>query len=296
MRNIDLSEHLLDLGEDKFRVMKCPLDKSVGFHKHDFVEIAFLARGSCVHSYQETEIVLIPGDVFTIRPFQEHSYKITEKTVIYNSLFYPDFLGSDWNRLNQLSGVFDFLYVEPFYRKEAKEHAILHLDINQMEFLESLFQLMLDEQSVNDCYHDIIQKSNLLSMLCFLGRIWDRSYRLDDKRPTVKRDILACAIKYIEENISNELKINDIAAKAYISPNSFRKKFREMIGVGPVEYINKLRISKARSLLKDSSKSISDVAYSVGICDPNYFSRLFRSQEKISPSQYRKKLNNAKSV
>ena len=98
MNKLEFTDHMLDLGEYNIRVMKCPLDKSIGLHKHDFVEIAFLARGSCIHSYQGSNIMLIPGDVFTITPQEEHSYKIVDKTVIYNCLFYPDFLDNDRNR------------------------------------------------------------------------------------------------------------------------------------------------------------------------------------------------------
>jgi AraC-like DNA-binding protein len=296
MSDIEYTDHMLDLGEDNIRVMKCNLDKSVGLHRHDFVEIAFLARGSCIHSYQDSEIMLIPGDVFTIAPRKEHSYKITDKTVIYNCLFYPAFLDNDWNRLNQMKGVFDFLYVEPYFREEIKEQTILHLDINETNYLESILELMLEEQSSKDEYYPIVQKATLLTVICFLGRSWEKQHRRDRKIHDGKRDLLACAIKYIEENLDSELIIDEIASKAYLNPTCFRKKFRELTGMSPVDYINRLRISKARSLLKENIKSISDVASSVGINDPNYFARLFKSLENISPSRYKKNLNNAKKV
>src|SRR5690349_4181495 len=77
----------------------------INSHMHDFIEIVFIAQGSCHHCYHKTEIMLIPGDVFVVLPHEEHSYNINSKTVIYNCLFYPEVLGEDWNILKESMGI-----------------------------------------------------------------------------------------------------------------------------------------------------------------------------------------------
>lgn len=103
--------------------------------------------------------------------------------------------------------------------------------------------------------------------------------------------MLSQAINHIEKNYSNQFKIDELASKIYLSPHYFRKIFREVTGLTPVEYINKLRISKAIQLLRESDMTISQISETVGISEINYFSRLFRLVVGCSPSEFRKKNN-----
>src|ERR1700730_11643950 len=73
-------------------------------HMHDYIEIVLITRGSCVHRYHNTEVTLIPGDVFIVVPHEEHSYAITSKVTIFNCQFYPEAIGQDWKELKKISG------------------------------------------------------------------------------------------------------------------------------------------------------------------------------------------------
>ena len=95
-------------------------------------------------------------------------------------------------------------------------------------------------------------------------------------------DVLA----YIEENITKEVDFNELANQNNVTPNHFRKLFRDVVGLSPVDYINRLRVTKSCELLLNSDKPISDVAVSVGIYDSNYFSRLFKQYMGCSPRHY----------
>jgi AraC-like DNA-binding protein/quercetin dioxygenase-like cupin family protein len=276
----------------KVKVMCWTDDRSVETHRHDFIEIAFMAYGSCVHTYHGSSVKIIPGDVFVITPNEDHSYKIDSKTVIYNCLFYPEFLGEDWNRLCNLRNIFDFLIIEPFYRIESKRQEILHLLPNEAVVMETHLKGMLQEQDSNHIDFEIMQKSNLVILLCFLGRIWAKQFQESQVLYSGKRDSFVEALRYIENNIHSNLRIEDIAAKAYLSPNYFCKVFKDTTGVTPIEYINRIRISKACSQLKDGNLTIFQISEIVGINDVNYFSRLFKSIEGCSPSEYRKRCGN----
>jgi AraC family L-rhamnose operon regulatory protein RhaS len=271
------------------RVMRWSDDKPVETHKHEFIEIAFIAYGSCVHTYHSTEVMLIPGDVFVITPHEEHAYGINAKTVIYNCLFYPEALGEDWNKLQSIKSIFDLLMVEPFYRMESGRQEILHLEPSEAAAVESLLKKMLEEQEKKFCDFELMQKSNLISLLCLLGRVWEKQFSENKILYGGKRDLLAEALRFIENNADSELKVEEIAARAYLSPNYFRKVFKDAIGMTPIEYINKIRISKACKLLRDGNTTISQVAEIVGMNDLNYFSRLFKSVTGCTPSEFKRK-------
>jgi YesN/AraC family two-component response regulator len=59
--------------------------------------------------------------------------------------------------------------------------------------------------------------------------------------------------------------------------------------ISPVKYINSLRIEKAKAMLKNSNFSVEEIAYCVGINDRFYFSRIFKKELGISPTEYRKR-------
>jgi AraC-like DNA-binding protein len=122
-----------------------------------------------------------------------------------------------------------------------------------------------------------------------LGRAWESQFKESKFYFNEKRNMLVEALSYIEKNFGDELKVKQLASKVYMSPDYFRKVFKETTGLSPIDYINKVRISKSAKLLEDGGLSIARVAEMVGICDVNYFSRLFRSKLGCTPSEYRKK-------
>lgn len=278
-----------DIDKNLINVMRWDDDKPVATHKHQFIEIAFIAYGSCIHNYHGSAVRLVPGDIFIITPHEEHSYIVNSRVVIYNCLFYPEALGEDWRKLQNIKSIYDFLIVEPFYRIEAGRQEILHLETNDFTYIEAVFKKMLEEQDMEVTGFDLMQKSNLAILLCTLGRVWDKQLEESKLLYNGRRDLLLTALQFIENNISNELKIGEIASKAYLCPNYFRKIFKEVTGLTPIEYINKARISKACKLLSDSKISVSQAAEAVGINDLNYFSRLFKALSGSSPSDFKKK-------
>lgn len=277
--------------EDLIKVFAYIGDSPVYSHRHDYIEIVFIAYGSCMHSYHNTEITLIPGDTFIVVPHEEHSYSINSRTVIYNCLFYPEALGEDWKQMKEIGGIYDFLMVEPFYRTESHHQEILHLQPSEALHIESILKNMIGEDKNRQTGYSLVQKGNLITLLALLGRVWEKQFSSNRHSYDGKREMLSEALKYIEQNVNDDFKIDDLAARVYLSPNFFRKIFRKVTGLTPIEYINKIRISKATRLLLEQSNSISGVSESVGINDINYFSRLFRTIIGCSPSEFRKRNN-----
>lgn len=281
-------DKLKDDYQGQIKVMCWTGNKPVETHSHEFIEIAFLVYGSCLHIYHGESSRLIPGDIFIITPHEEHSYEINSKTVIYNCLFFPEALGEDWNKLKSIKSVYDLLIVEPFYRLESEKQEILHLEPANAEYMELLLRKMLEEQNVKRQGFELINKSNLIILLCELGRVWDKQLSGSKTLYSGKRDLLAQALYFIESNLNTDLKVEAVASSVYLSPNHFRRVFKEATGQTPIEYINKIRITKASRILKEESMTVSKAAELVGINDLNYFSRLFKALMGCSPSDYKK--------
>ncbi|MCL2883106.1 MAG: helix-turn-helix domain-containing protein [Coriobacteriia bacterium] len=101
-------------------------------------------------------------------------------------------------------------------------------------------------------------------------------------------NVVKAAVSYISENYLNNISLNDVARSASVHPTYLSRLFRQYTGCSFREYINRLRIIKARHLLLDPSKSISAISCEVGFFDQSYFTRVFKMIEGVTPGQYRK--------
>ena len=93
-----------------------------------------------------------------------------------------------------------------------------------------------------------------------------------------------------EHMTDTDFSVNDFAGIMGLGRTVFYKKVRGVTGYSPYEYLRVMRLKKAAEMLLTEDLTIAEVAYSVGINDPFYFSKCFKSQFGVSPSAYRKKL------
>lgn len=110
----------------------------------------------------------------------------------------------------------------------------------------------------------------------------------DGEFPSVDNDKIRTALKYIHENFSRPLSLNDICDVLVLNVSYFSELFKKEVGMGFNRYLVALRFSKARELLlKHRELSIGDIARIVGFHDANYFSRLFRKTYNCTAQEFR---------
>jgi AraC-like DNA-binding protein len=93
-------------------------------------------------------------------------------------------------------------------------------------------------------------------------------------------------LHFIHEHLTEKIAMDAICRKAYMSRNEFFKWFKEQFGITPLEYINRERIKLAKQLLADKRNNITGVSLQCGFADVNYFVRLFKKTEGITPGSY----------
>lgn len=94
-------------------------------------------------------------------------------------------------------------------------------------------------------------------------------------------------IDYIEENLTVEIDINELANVAGYSKYHFIKLFFKTTGMTPAEYIRKRRITEIVKEMADSEESISDIAFRYGFNSKENFTRAFKQEHKVLPSEFR---------
>lgn len=101
-----------------------------------------------------------------------------------------------------------------------------------------------------------------------------------------KTSVIRVAIEYIGRHYNEELPLNEISEYVSLSPQHFSKIFKEATNYNYVEYVNNLRISKAKEFMNNTDRTIKEICYQVGFQDPNYFSRIFKKYVGVTPTEY----------
>lgn len=101
-------------------------------------------------------------------------------------------------------------------------------------------------------------------------------------------EAIANAQSYIRKHFARPLQVSELAAQSGLSERSFQRRFRAATGQSALDYLNHLRLRTARELLQQSNLAVAEIAQTVGINEPSYFSRLFKRQYSETPAEYRK--------
>lgn len=95
------------------------------------------------------------------------------------------------------------------------------------------------------------------------------------------------AVKIVHDELQNPLFASDVSKRVNLSRSYFNQCFKEMMGYSFNEYLRKIRIDKAKDYLTQTAKPIVWIAEHTGYADEKYFSRIFREQVGMLPSEYR---------
>jgi len=95
------------------------------------------------------------------------------------------------------------------------------------------------------------------------------------------------AIKFIEENLTNEIDFKEVARIAYCSEYHFKRMFSFLAGISLSEYIRRRRLTLAAFELKDNNMKVIDIAIKYGYSSPDSFARAFQHLHGITPSEAR---------
>jgi AraC-like DNA-binding protein/ligand-binding sensor protein len=132
------------------------------------------------------------------------------------------------------------------------------------------------------------QYRGMLRLLEIFGRhLSILSNQLATESSTIEPIAVARAKKFISQNQDSALCLATVAKAVNTSTFYFCKLFKKTTGLTFTEYVNRVRIEKAKTLLADPNHRVSEVAYDVGFQSLTHFNRIFRKIEGQSPSGYR---------
>ena len=172
------------------------------------------------------------------------------------------------------------------YRKYQERGGQPSFHTAQAERYRSLLQQWYKAASSDDYVRDMVIYGKLVDLLTLLMA---ESWRPGPVRAArAKRQNLQQIKDYLDVHYTEKITLDDLAERFYINKFYLTRVFKEQFGQSVTHYLMQLRVTQAKRLLRFSDHSIETVAQECGLSDANYFSRLFKKVEGISPGEYRR--------
>ena len=270
-------------GEFPMCVFRMPYaDFSRRIHAHDFHEIMIVVGGVALHHLDDLHETIAMGDVFVIPPGHPHGYEVEENqgVQVVNVLFDADELNINFRDMLSIPG-FHTLFsaksankFEPHLKLDAKDLAHVNAIVEEIEEAQ--------ESLVPGC--DFCCETKLRELILFLSRRYSNVVTQGGNKNILK---LGKVISHMEKHYHEELRFEDLAEASHLAPTTLRRLFHESFGCSPMVYLQQLRIKKAMLMLADPTKSVGDIAFTIGFNDSGYFTRIFKKETGETPRQFR---------
>lgn len=250
----------------------------ISTHFHETYELYFLLKGTRTYFTNTDEYKLKQNYVTLTKPNALHGTKGTaySRILIY---FHADLLKKHLKEsyVNELLSCFNETILP------AKE-VINHPEI------KDLFTAVCTKVNNHEYEIAITYLITLLQTLSLIVKKMKKNEPVLNDNTDLIKDILA----YMEENIEQIENISQIADHFYLSKFYFCHLFKKKTNFSVGEYVTYLRIKKAQELLKETDRTVDDIAYSIGFNDRSYFCYVFKKRVGIPPSKYRNIYKNDK--
>ena len=238
-------------------------------HVHAVAELAVLTRGTAVVTIDETQYTLNPGDAFVVFPLVPHSYDVlSEDSAGVTAIFPPDIIP-------EYAGTFHGL---------QPENPVLPASRTCVDFrlaVDRLGRLTMEENLPMCVAYLHILLAGLLHNLSYRP-VYDYS----------EKDLGHRIIRYISEHAFEEITLESASRALGISVSHLSHFFSERMHTNFRRFINAIRISRARLLMRDPNMTLTEVSDACGYTNMRTFRRAFQAELGVLPSEHIESLRN----
>ncbi|NSW89434.1 MAG: helix-turn-helix transcriptional regulator [Firmicutes bacterium] len=258
---------------------------STKYHCHDFISIIYFLSGDSTYNINGTFYQLKKGDLIVINPGVYHCRLMNpgQESMEFHAGFTNiciEGLQKDFLIPENISPVFKFARYEQDFLRCCSEI------IAEQEKDEPGCGLLL-KSLLMKLIIIFLRETSMIAKDVSLRETYNESYMFNFESYD-RVNIVNTIVSYINENYMNAISLEKISRNMYLSPVYISKIFKEEIGESPINYLIKVRLSKALKLLEEGNLPVKAVAKSVGYDDVYHFSKLFKKYYGNPPSRFRK--------
>lgn len=249
---------------------------------HDFWELIYVEKGNVYVEVEEQTLELCEGELFIHAPNNCHRHYVLNKKAMLSIMSFDGSLDLLFSMSNHVISASQIM--------KASIGQIMRLSKNVFEKISEEFEFQ--------CYEDrhafgeqflINQMETLLLIILSQEGEKGLEEHLYQRAEGVESRLSDHIIQYLAIHIQRQVTIEQLCQQFYMSKSTISQRFKDEVGMGIIEYFNYMKIQKAKEMLLRTEKSMMEIALAFGYSSNQYFTRVFRRFEKISPSLYRKK-------
>ena len=238
--------------------------------KHSYWELTYVDKGELLTTIDGVSYHLKQGDLIFYAPMQFHTQSTFEK------------ISSSYLTIN------------------------FKMNFNHADLLcNKIFSLKRDSYFIVTKLIEELSNDNLYSndlSLCYLKQLIIQMLRLDNShfhskptthmQQTYENELLNDILLYIDDNIYEKISVSTLCEHFCISTSMLHSLFRKNMNNTAKNYINELKLSKSKELIRNSTHTLSEISEMLGFSSIHYFSKKFKLYFNISPTEYSKSIYN----
>lgn len=235
-------------------------------------QLLYVAAGKAHFFFDGQERIVPAGYMVLYRPKEEQKYRYygVDQTEVY----WVHFTGNNVTNILRQYGIADSVRV-------------IYTGVS-LEYKRIFSQMIQELQMCQENYEEFL--------VLLLRQIFILIQRQLSRCPKVGSGFMdseiETAVRYFQQHYNTPLSIEEYASSRGISVSWFIRSYRELTGFTPMQYILSIRIANAQNLLETTEYNMTEISGILGYENPLYFSRVFKKQVGVSPSQFRSQLRN----
>lgn len=255
-------------------------------HWHYYMEILYILSGTAKVFSGNDEYVLHSGEMILFHPKNVHSIFSADGSPIHHIG-----IKLDISRINMTSGYSPKL--RSIFRFAEGKHLDIVFNKTQTEKINAceIFNNCLKEFTAQKYCYELIINSELYKLLIGILRCWqDKGFVIGSEiyDEDGKYDIYNIT-EYIDENMTSNLRVTDIAEKCKMSYSHFAKMFNLVYQESCKDYIEDMRLHKVKDYLIFTNFDITYISLECGFSDSSHMIKAFKKATGLTPGEYRKK-------
>ncbi len=249
------------------------------YHWHDYYQFIYVRKGEGVVFVEDEELRVSENDVVIIKRNEPHTFAcFGDKLETYEIKF----IIMDDER--------DFLNGEERYFCRDTDGSIKH----------ALRQIERESENVDSFSHDVVTVE-MCKILLLMQRQMSRIREIADIRETqdvdeVNDDLLEKVKSFIDNNISENITVKDISDYVCVEYKYFSHHFALRYGMRLKQYIRRKRVELAKEMIVNSDMNMTAIAEKCGFGTIHYMTRVFKNEENLSPTEFRRRFKNSHAV
>ena len=259
---------------EQFRLfhLKDQTRKEFSYHYHDFHKVVIFISGKAAYHIEGKAYQLKPWDILLVNRHAIHRREI-DPSVPYERFILWIQNDIPWQEL-----------LKCFQKANDRSYNLVRLNSALQEKMKDIL-FELENSAKSDEYgREILTQSLFLQFMVYLNRIFlEKQYIFDKKSYTFDSQI-ASILQYINHNLKEDLSVETLSARYYVSKYHLMRKFKQETGYTLHNYIVNKRLLMARTLISNGMP-VTKAAQESGFAEYSTFSRAYRKQFKTNPSE-----------